>query len=458
MIPYIDYQSKDKIFAPTNPFTVRDERVVVFIDRDSFTDVKELEFLLRQADGERLQVISTAKEGSAQLIYDESKDDMLPFTTTELNGSGWTRHAILFLDQLKKLAASPEIARWATAEKVERAFIAAKTAESMRTHVFITEDRVLLDHKDMGFIAGANPLCLADGMALLGLILRRRNDYEVVANRSGSSKIIFKHSRWLFFWYATRDLLPASWWLVTGCAQMPDDKCRNLALTAISRTADALKCRDHIHEQVILEQTNSSTEDAMFYLDFYLISLTAAFDVLARIADEVYLPTTARGRRIGSVGWRKRDWLSGLANQDATLAALMSPTNFHRDVLEFIAKLRNYIHDEGLQAAMHSKNGKPAPILLHVPKAEVADIADIITRLSGSGWTVDRPQTDMMFLEIGDLVERMTPFVVKALNEIMNAIDITRVPGHDPTKVQTSAPAKWASKAELADIRKLLGL
>src|SRR5260370_39251250 len=119
MIPYMDYQSRDKLFVPNNPFTMHDEPLIVFIDRGSFLDAEELEFLLRQADGERLHVISTTKEGSAHLVYDTPKDDILPFSTTKLDGSGWSRHALVFIEQLKRLAASPEIARWATVEKVE---------------------------------------------------------------------------------------------------------------------------------------------------------------------------------------------------------------------------------------------------------------------------------------------------------------------------------------------------
>lgn len=458
MIPYVDFASKRRGFAPENPFVTTNKPLVVFIDRASFDSGDDLEFLLRQADGEKLFIISTEKEGNAQLAYIPRDDDVLEFRVANLDGTGVAHHGITSLSQFKSLATASDFTRWATAEEIERAFIAAKTVENMDAHIFVTNDKFLLEHKDIGIIADSYPMDIADATALIGLVQRRRNNFKIVVDRRDGATITSGHGRWSFFWYGSRDLLPSAWRLVTGCAQMPDDKCRDLALAAISRTSNALKCRDHIHEQVFLEQTNSSTEDAIFYLDYYLISFVAAFDVLARVADEIYQPTTAKGKRIKPVTWRGKDWLKGLANQDAALAGLMAPKAFNRDVLDFIASLRNYIHAEGLQGAMHSKNGKTAPLLLHIPKSEVPSIAAIIKRLGGGSWIVDRPRPDVMFLELGDLVERITPLAIEALESTMKAIDITKVPGHDPSKVQTKAPEKWLSKAELADIRRLLGI
>lgn len=458
MIPYLDFGSKLRTFEPENPFVDQDKPFVVFIDRESFADSAELEFILRQADGEKLFVISTRLEGSAYLEYDEIvEDDLLLFNVTHLDGSSKSRHGVPMIHQYKSIAASPEFTRWAPAEEIERAFTIAQTVRNMDAHVLVTDDKFLLEHRDIGIIADSYPLNIKDAIALVGLVLRRRNYFTIVADRSGAAKISRSYGRWLFFWYASRDLLPSAWRLVTGSSQMPDCKCRDLALKAISRTSNALKCRDHIHEQIFLGQTNSSTEDAIFYLDYYLVSFTAVFDVLARVADEIYKPTIGKGKRVKYITWRG-DWLKALAKEDSALAALMAPKVFERDVLDFIASLRNYIHAEGLQGSMHSKNGKPAPLLLRIPEAEVPQITDIIARLGGDTWVVDHPRPDIMFLELGDLVERITLLATKALDNIMKAIDITKVPGHDPAKVQTGAPDKWPSKEELGDIRSLLGL
>lgn len=456
MIPYINFRSKQQTLAPENPFVAVNKPLVVFIDRTTFVVGADLEFLLRQADSEKLFVISTEKEGNAQLAYIPREEDILEFTVTKSDGTV-AHHGIPFVQQFKRIAMSPDLTRWATPEAIERAFIAAQTAKKLEAHIFITNDKFLLEHKDIGIIANSNPLNLSDATALIGLVQRRRNNFKIVIERQGTSTFTSIHGRWSFFWFASRDLLPSAWRLVTGCAQMPDDKCRDLALTAISRTSNALKCRDHIHEQIFLEQTNSSTEDAIFYLDYYFISFTAAFDALARIADEIYQPTDSRGRRLRSITWRG-SWLQALAREDATLAALMAPGLFNKDVLDFIASLRNYIHEEGLKGATHIKNGKPAPVLVRIPEAEVSNITTIINRLSGGTWVVDYHQPDAMFLGLSDLVEKITPLAIEALDSIMKAIDITRIPGHDPSKVETKAPADWPSQYELAYIRKLLGL
>jgi hypothetical protein len=117
-----------------------------------------------------------------------------------------------------------------------------------------------------------------------------------------------------------------------------------------------------------------------------------------------------------------------------------------------------YIHEEGLQGAMHIKNGNPAPILLRVPEAEVPNITVLINRLTGGTWVVDYSHPDATFLELSKLVERITPLAIEALDSIMKAIDITKISGYDPSKVETAPPADWPSQYELANIRKLLGL
>ena len=456
MIPYIHFKSKQQLLAPENPFVAVDEPLVVFIDRITFEDDADLEFLLKQADGEKLFIISTEKEGNAQLAYTPSEDDILEFTVTKSDGTV-DYHAIPFVQQYKRIAMLPDFTRWAESETIERAFIAAQTEKELGAHIFITNDKFLLEHKDIGMIADSYPLNLADGTALIGLVQRRRNNFKIVIERQDTFTKTSTHGRWSFFWFASRDLLPSAWRLVTGCAQMPGDKCRNLALTVITRTSNALKCRDHIHEQIFLEQTNSSTEDALFYLEYYLISFTAAFDVLARIADAIYQPTDSNGKRLKSITWRG-SWRLALAREDSMLAALMAPGAFNRDVLDFIASLRNYIHEEGLQGAMHTKNGKPAPVLLRIPQAEVPNIIALVNRLTRGTWTIDYSHPDVTFLELSDLMEKVTPLTVEALNSIMKTIDITKIPRYDPSKVETMPPTDWPSQYELANIRKLLGL
>jgi hypothetical protein len=385
------------------------------------------------------------------------KENILDFTITRLDGKGSFHSAIPSFQQFKEIAASPDLRRFGTVTEIERAIIAALTYERSNAHIFVTNDAFLLDNKKPGFLTGSFPTKLSDAIALIGLIQRKRNNYKIIEHRVGDSTITYSHARWLFFLYASRDLLPAAWKLVTGCAQMQGDKYRNLALAAIVRTSSALKCRDNIHEQLFLDQSNSSTEDAIFYLDFFLVCFTAAFDVLARIADGIYQPTTSRGRRIGKITWRGEDWLNRLSIEDPLLAALMQPSSFSRDVLDFIASLRNYIHEEGLHGSMHRKNGKPAPLLLHIPKTETIRIDAILRRLNG-GKVIEYQNPDDLVLKIGDLVEWITPLAVQALNNIMQAIDITRIPNYDPSMVQTGAPTDWPKRKQLDEIRSLLGL
>lgn len=460
MIPYIDYTQHGHSFSPENPFVEEIKPLKVFVDRETVM-TEEIEFLLRQADTERLLIISTMREGNVYLEYETKNGNPIAFNVYESDGTLKSKHGIRYLAQYKKMSSSPDWNRWASPAEIERALVIAKTSEALGSHIFITNDKFLLEHTDIGIIKAAHPLNAADAISLIGLIKRRHNDFEIILNRTGPVTMRTEHGRWSFFWYASRDLLPKAWRLVTGCAQFPDtDKYRDLALVVISRTSNALKCRDHIHEQILLEQSNSSTEDAIFYLEYYLISFTAAFDALARVVNGIYGPIQENKRPIRPLTWRNPRWLEGLSKIDPNIAKSMQSEAFNRDVLEFLARLRNYIHEEGLQGSMHSKNGQPAPILLQVPTPEIDSIVDIISRIGRGDWIIDRQYLHhgMLSLEIGDLVERLTPLVVEALNSLMEFIDISRIPDINLSKAQTEAPDKWPSKKEISDIRKLLGV
>lgn len=459
MIPYyINFEHPYKTLQPINPFTAYNAPLVLFIDKESFVgDEKEnLDFLLKQAGSEKLTVISTGEEGNAQLQRIPEENDILQLRVVYFDGpeKGEKRCGIPMVSQYKEMAAGPEFTRWATTDEVERAFVTAKISEEIEAHTLVTNDQFLLNHRDLGVITESNPLSVAETIALIGLFQRRCGNYSVVVSRlKGGQTGTFSYARWLFFWYTSRDLLPSSWQLVSGCAQMSNKRCGDMALTAISRVSDVLKCRDHIHEQLFLEQTNSSTEDAVFYLDFYLLSLTAAFDVLARVANTIYMPEYK-----GSISWRNKKWLNPLYKKDSTLADLMAKQAFARDILDLVAGLRNYIHEERLQGAMHSKNGEPAPTLLRVPEDKANEIKEITERVTDGDWIVDASRPYATFVEIGEFVERVTPMAMQAIEGIMQAIDVTRVPNYDSSKIQVAPPQDWPSKEEIALLRKLLGI
>lgn len=458
MIPYyINFEQNYKTLRPINPFMTYDAPLVLFIDKESFEDGEKenLDFLLKQAGSEKLTVISTEEEGNAQLQYISEENDILHLRVVYLDDpEKEKRCGIPTVSQYKEIAASPEFTRWATTEEVERAFVTAKISEEIEAHALVTNDQFLLSHRDLEIVADSNPLNVTEAITLIGLFQRQCGNYSVVVDRrKGGQTATISYSRWLFFWYASRDLLPSSWQLVSGCAQMSNKKCRNMALTVISRVSNVLKCRDHIHEQLFLEQTNSSTEDAVFYLDFYIISLTAAFDVLARIANTIYKP-----KYKGNISWRNKDWLNALHKKDSTLANLMAKQAFARDVLDLVAGLRNYIHEEELQGAMHSKNGKPAPVLLHVPEDKASEIKEIAERVTNGDWVIDASYPEATFLEIGEFVERVTPMAMQAIEDLMQSIDITKIPNYDPSNLQKTPPQDWPSEEEIAILRKLLGV
>lgn len=450
MLSYVNLQPKHGSRV-ANPLTSSEIPLVVFLDADSFDDGDEdVAFLLKQTGIEKLTIISTRREGSAYLEFvpREKRYDSMGLDLVRLDGSGVAYHAISPLSEYEKLVKIAERSSLASSEEANRAFMVAAASMSIKSHVFVTNDQFLLDHyRDFPIIKNSQPMTSTEALALIGLVLRRRNNLSVIADRQSGSTLSMSYDRSTFFDMAVRNLLPSAHTLLTNLPQSLNG-VQELMETSYYRTTNALKCRDHIHEQILLEQTHSSTEDATFYFDYYLVCLVAAFDTLARAIDDIYgMSSPTR-----NISWRREDWRERLREKEERLAILMSPSGRGGDVLLLLSKLRNYIHAEALQGVMHRINGKPAPLLVRIPEAKVAEILDTIERMDGGSWRIKRLGADEVFLEIGEIIERVTPLACRVVDEIFSVINASHTIDGRP-KAHGDM-----SEGELKDIQRLLGI
>ncbi len=80
------------------------------------------------------------------------------------------------------------------------------------------------------------------------------------------------------------DLLPGAqrWQLATRPADPNGDAIGRLARATLLRIERALYARDQVHAHQQVASGFGDNDEAMFYLDAFLISLSGAFDAVAR--------------------------------------------------------------------------------------------------------------------------------------------------------------------------------
>jgi hypothetical protein len=112
-------------------------------------------------------------------------------------------------------------------------------------------------------------------LALLGLYLRARDDFTL-RRLPGFRETL---GRGLFYWVLARELLPNAWRSTSAGVQHKqatgDDRVLQLFMSAITRLDRALRSRDRLHHQMKLEQNNDTADEALFFLDTFLVFLVA---------------------------------------------------------------------------------------------------------------------------------------------------------------------------------------
>jgi hypothetical protein len=138
-------------------------------------------------------------------------------------------------------------------------------------------------------------------LALLGLYLRARDDFTL-RRLPGFRETL---GRGLFYWVLARELLPNAWRSTSAGVQHKqatgDDRVLQLFMSAITRLDRALRSRDRLHHQMKLEQNNDTADEALFFLDTFLVFLVAAFDAVGRAAHLTY---SLDASRLHEVSWR----------------------------------------------------------------------------------------------------------------------------------------------------------
>lgn len=289
----------------------RERQLRIIVDRATAPAGEALDLLLRFAGHPLVEVLSTRAEGLPRLAVspiDPATDQARTIITRPAGPTNYSAvrsasRALRLADEL--LQASPTIA---DREEVIRVLLLAfAAAECYGADALVTGSPILLDRTiQRSGAAASNAMTVAEGLALLGLHLRLRGDFTMDRGPGYRGSI----DRGLFYWDLARALLPSAWQCSSGAQQYGqatgNDSMFQLVLSAITRLGNSLRARDYLHGQLKLVQTHDTADDALFYLDTFLVFMVGAFDTIARVAHLAYGLNPKKLRR---ARWRDdKDW------------------------------------------------------------------------------------------------------------------------------------------------------
>jgi hypothetical protein len=255
-----------------------------------------------------------------------------------------------------------------------------------------------------------------EAVALLGLQRRLAGDFSL-----GQSGPHFDSG--MFYWVLAPELLPAAWRTFTACLasarKSGDAELEAIALMPVARLDRALRSRDRFHGYANRQHDRGVTDETLFFFETSLLYLSAAFDATARIAHRVY--GIAGDPRFG---WRSTRWRALVGKQHQELATFMEPGSMGGAAFAAVQIPRNTIHGEGLMVIRQSSG----PSLVEVPTADVADLRRAIGVLGDDDHWGLAGTARVLHLESQLYLERVFDEGVRALNRILELMDIERLP------------------------------
>ena len=436
MIPYIDFSRKKRELgaAPdsNNPLNPSGGPFAIFVDSHSFNNHEDLEFLLRQADGKQIFVISTKREGNAFLQHDSNKpNEVKTFTIKVLtNKADWpyefSKCGLSEFHDVTRERYHNQCSGLAPEQSINDAWLISRTFERMeRAHILVTNNEFLLRQRENHWFLKSQPLNIKEATALVGLVQRcRGRSFEIIKHLDpGFGKITQTYGKRSFFHDVRAEVLTPS---VLG--NFPNEGVEVIRQTLLARMSSVLQCRDHIHEQILREQTWDSTETSGFYFEYYLVSLRATFDILAKLADAVYKPlTTKRGRfDERQISWSYKNWPQALGKRKIIMDKSMRSGAIGGDILDLISQFRNhYVHVGGSRVLEHADTsyGRYAkPILFQIPPTKASIILKRVQGALKGKCTLYKFGAKGVFIEMGQFVELLTPRVFETLENLLSII------------------------------------
>jgi hypothetical protein len=431
----------------------------LYIDDGSLPNDDDLAAsIIRGFAGHPLLDVSTTAPTADPHLEVERVDGPYPEDTAQVltvgsrdNGTGLVRYASQKEELARQYAAPGD-----DIGELTRRIILADHAELNGADAFVTCSAAMKAMAKAGPYEGANIMTPQEAVALVGLFLRLREDFAY--QHYGASSASFGKRG--FYGLLARDLLPEGqrWLAVCPRARPMLSSPHRLADTVLLRIERALYARDHIHEHLLRPQRLQGEDDALFYLDAFLYSLAGAFDAIGRV---VHAACGMEGtpRR---ANWRgkeskkrakskeceksKSTWTDELAQKAPLIVSLMASGQPHRDALELVFLLRNWVHGEGLSSVPVIEDPYGLDHVEHhllLPPEDTRQLVDAMTRLGGlQSWGVRPLDGKLQLMDIGVFVETILPRAVAAMGAIMTLTPVESLRGATASRPKTETASK----------------
>lgn len=322
---------------------------------------------------------------------------------------------------LDVLASSGVSATWLAEPGMPERLAVAMWCQSKTCDAFVSESAEVLavarEHYPL-----SNPMTPDEAIAAVGLVLRLRDDFtyrEVQGSRCDTTGAGF-------YDLLCRGLLPGMLTWKSKCPFENDPlevSAGGLANAVHRRMARAIRARDKALGCVFRPPTDTNTDEALFYLDSYLVSIAGAFDALARLAGLAYkLPSSVRR------SWRESKFRERLGTETSGFLPLFQQGSRLRDVVDIVFLLRNTVHEQPLiPIAVLSEDARVMHYEVAFPAADKQELLEACTRAGGSEvWGIDVGTSNGISFDLHRFVERSLEASLEQIAKMMQLIDVSR--------------------------------
>jgi hypothetical protein len=359
------------------------------------------------------------------------RSDQLPFTITTTTGQ--SLGVVRSYSQWRRWADETAPTTNSRPETYLRDALATAVAAELRADVLVTTEDALPRRPTF---LDTNPMKPQSALAVIGLYLRRRGEFPLVA----PDRLTFGEH--LFYWSAVRSQLPSGWrWgsaLVEHSAEINRDGPMLLFGSPHERLVRALRDRDRLHWVLLVRQDNDTANRATEAFDNLMVNLVSGFDAAARAAHLSLGLNPAHRRR---AGWQSRQWRKEVGKARPELAALFAGGTRASQLFEVCRILRNTVYGEGLQSIRLIDGATPDRTLIALPEDVADDLAKLFDNLGGpTRWGLESIGS-RTYVDPLTLVERILPEAFSALDAALQLTPVEQLLGGQHRELVAGPPS-----------------
>ena len=293
-----------------------------------------------------------------------------------------------------------------------------KAAENRDIDFYVTDSDFLLKYTPKR-VWGTNVVTSDEAISVVGTHLRNRGNFLLEASTDGWLKRSL--DRISFYMILRLSILgPLNLSLTPGDAEMVESIKAPGALNY--RCEQMLKSRDHALVNLLQPRNNSTSDEALYFFDMFLLTMGGMLDALAKIADH---ELSLKSKNF-DIGWNKKKWQQRIKGVDKTLYDLASRESRGRSLLDLHAVLRNSIHGERIDALHYRGDSKPEQSLIVLSGEDATKAAESITRLGGlEVWGAAESLSNDVWLDVGVVMERLFEDCTIFMIQIAHQLEMT---------------------------------